>query len=212
MPRPIPTPALHFTHLRHLGTVADHGLLADIVAQARGLLTVEVGNRGIKEDRRRRVVKVQPGGVVADYAPFYYAPRSPMMSAIEHGRVPEYQDGCDRIIYLVTTTQVLMAGDNPVLITDRNAVLKFAKYGSGEEALDTLVDWPLMRATWWNNTPEDPDRRERRMAECLVHQSVPWAAFAGVVTKSEQVATEVRDILARRELETPVSVRRGWYF
>jgi hypothetical protein len=177
--RPVPTPALHFTHVNHLTTVADHGLLADNVAQARGLLTVEVGNRGIKAERRRRTVKLQPGGVVADYAPFYYAPRSPMMSAIEHGKVPEYQDGCDRILYLVTTTQALLAGGNPVLVTDRNAVLTFAKYGSGEAALDTLVDWPLMEAIWWNNTADDPDGRERRMAECLVYQSVPWAAFTG---------------------------------
>ncbi|QNE20014.1 DUF4433 domain-containing protein [Kribbella qitaiheensis] len=35
--------------------------------------------------------------------PFYYAPRSPMMHNIHKGKVPSYQDGCERLIYLATT-------------------------------------------------------------------------------------------------------------
>ncbi len=62
----------------------------------------DVGNQGIKARRSRRAVPVGPGGVVADYAPFYFAPRSPMMFAIEHGNVPTYSSGCDELIYLVS--------------------------------------------------------------------------------------------------------------
>ncbi|MEI6622203.1 MAG: DarT ssDNA thymidine ADP-ribosyltransferase family protein [Actinomycetes bacterium] len=73
-------PVMHFTHVDHLRTIAARGLLADELAQAEGLLSVDVGNREIKSRRRRRQVRVQPGGVVADYVPFYFAPRSPGIS------------------------------------------------------------------------------------------------------------------------------------
>jgi hypothetical protein len=76
-PDPSPSPKLimHFTHVSHIAAIAADGLLSDTAAQATASFKVEVGNAGIKEQRRRRPVPVAPGGVVADYAPFYYAPQ-----------------------------------------------------------------------------------------------------------------------------------------
>ena len=95
MSRPQPTFVVHFTSVDHLGSIATEGLLADTGAQAQGVLEVEIGNTDIKARRARREVPVAPNGVVADYVPFYFAPRSPMMYSIHRGNVPTYQDGCD---------------------------------------------------------------------------------------------------------------------
>lgn len=214
MTRPVPTQILHFTRVEHLATIAQHGLLSDALAQQAGLLTVEVGNQGIKGDRALRAVPIAPGGVVAGYAPFYYAARSPMLSSIYHGRVPTYQDGIDRLVYLVSTVEKVRSLGGVVLMTDRNAVLEFAEFwslDSGEPAAD-FVDWPLMREKYWANTAEDPQRRERRMAECLVHEMVPFEAFSEVVVKSSDVAEEARAVLAGNGAAIPVIVRPGWYF
>ena len=127
---------LHFTHVDHLVAVAQHGLLSDTVARACGLLTNEVGNREIKERRRRRVVPIAPGGVVADYVPFYFAPRSPMMYSIHRGNVPEYPDGIEPLVYLVTTIERLFVLGCAVLTTDRNAVLGYAEFHRGLDSLD----------------------------------------------------------------------------
>ena len=96
---------LHFTRVEHLPLIVEHGLLSD--ARVAKHLQVEIGNRGIKAQRARRAVPVPPGGVVADYVPFYSAPRSPMMFAIHCGNVPTYTAGCDRLIYLVTSLERL---------------------------------------------------------------------------------------------------------
>lgn len=212
MPRPTPTPLIHFTHVEHLPTIVHEGLLADTVAQARGLLTVEVGILGIKARRRTRVVPIAPGGFVADCAPFYYAPRSPMMFVIERGGVPTYSAGCNELVYLVTTVERLQALGLVTLFTDRNAVLAYASFTSDQAALDELIDWKLMRAHVWSDTPVELDRKERRMAECLAHQRVPWQAFTEVVTKTETCATAARAALATVGGPTPVVVRPGWYF
>ena len=203
---------MHFTHVAHLGSIARDGLLADTQAQLSASFQVEVGNLGIKDARRRRQVPLPPGGVVADYAPFYFAPRSPMMFAIDAGNVPSYNDGCDNLVYLVTHVDHLIELDLPVLFTDRNAVLGLATYSSNPEDLDALIDWQLMRAKYWNDTPEEPDRRERRMAECLVHDRVPWVAFDYIVTRNQECAARAAQHLAAVSASARMFVRPGWYF
>lgn len=214
MPRPIPTRIYHFTRVEHLPTVIELGLLCDNHAQAEGLLSIEVGNTGIKGRRATRPVTVRPGGVVADYAPFYFATRSPMMFSIHMGNVPGYTQGIDRLIYLATTVERLLeVGLDPVL-TDRNAVLDYAEFiqlRDGEPA-DGFIDWSLMEETYWYDTETYPDRRERRMAECLVPSAVPWDAFLFVGTRSETISDEVRGLIGDSGSGPRVAARPRWYF
>jgi hypothetical protein len=149
MTRPVPTTVLHFTHVNHLASIVEHGLVADSAAHAAGLLEVEVGNIGIKQARYDRAVPVSPFGVVADYVPFYFAPRSPMMFAIEHGNVPTYAGGCDDLVYVVTTAERLVELGSFVLFTDRNAVLALTSFAATLEQAEESVDWPLMRERYW---------------------------------------------------------------
>lgn len=214
MVRPIPTPTYHFTRVEHLTTIIATGLHCDVVAQDQGLLLKEIGEPGIKQSRRGRPVPVPPGGVVADYVPFYFAPRSPMLYRIVQGGVRSYADGDARIVYLCTTLERLAElGLDPVL-TDRNAAKRYAEFhrlSDGEPETD-FIDWPLMRAKMWNNDAEHPDRMERRMAECLVSQMVPWTAIEFVGAKSQTVADEVTALLAGAAHRPRVGIRREWYF
>lgn len=63
-----------------------------------------------------------------------------------------------------------------------------------------------MKERMWNSDAEHPDRMERRMAECLVHGTVPWEAiqFVGV--------DEVNAIREGAQHVPGVGIRRGWYF
>lgn len=210
--RPVPTQVLHLTHVSHLRTLIEQGLLADTAAQASGHLAQEIGNESVKSRRRNLRVSAGPGGLVADYAPFYFAPRSPMLSAIHHGRVPSYSDGTANLIYLVSTVERLVELDQPLVFSDRNAAKEYAKFFDNVADLDDVVDWPLMAATYWNDTAEFPDRRERRMAELLVHQRVPWDAFVEVVAQNPDCASIARQLLTTLGQSTPVNVRPEWYF
>lgn len=71
------------------------------------MLTVEAGDTSVKRLRKRREAPLQPGGVVADYVPFYFGYRSPMMFKIDRGGVPTYSGDCDDLVYLVTTVERL---------------------------------------------------------------------------------------------------------
>lgn len=140
MLRPVPTPLYHFTPIDHLATIIERGLLCDTQAAALGLQSIDVGNRGIKAQRRSRAVRAGPRGMVADYAPFYFAPRSPMMSAIHHGRVPEYMGGTESLVYLVTSVEQLMGLGLSLVFTDRNAVLGHAHHTTDPAELEEIID------------------------------------------------------------------------
>lgn len=202
----------HFTHLTNLNSIASTGLFADNLAHAAGRLTTEVGNRAIKGRRRLRRVGCGAGGVVADYVPFYFAARSPMLGSISQGRVPTYQGGQEDVVYLVSHVDRVLELALPFIICDRNAVGDYAAFSGDIDELDRLVDWPLMEQRMWNNTALEPERMERRMAEFLVHRHVPWDAFLGIAAFDDARCQQVRGVLDALGVTIDIRARPGWYF
>lgn len=99
-----------------------------------------------------------------------------------------------------------------MVFTDRNAVLETARYSQRVDDLDIMIDWKLMEAHYWANTDEEPDRRERRMAETLVHRCVPWQAVQYVAAYSPAWAGEAQAMLTRFRQSVPVGIEPDWYF
>lgn len=203
---------MHFTRVEHLPTIIGDGLLSDTQARLSGNLQVEIGHHDIKERRRRRNVTVAPGGVVADYAAFYFGQRSPMMYTLSLGNVSTYQGGFGRVVYLVSTLEALTAYGCRWIVSDRNAAQSLAKFAKAADNLNDFIDWPLMSAMQWGWCAEDPERPDRRAAECLAHGVVPWVAFTEVVAKNDATARVARQAIAAAGHSTPVNVRPEWYF
>lgn len=211
MTRPIPTPLFHFTHIEHLAGVMTNGLLCDEAAQA-GQLAHEIGDTWIKAQRRNVQVKAGPGGSVDQYAPWYFAPRSPMLYTLNRNRRLDPFGGKESIVYLASTVEHLRSLGLTLVHTDRNAYYGYASHHDRDEALDDIVDWKLMRSHMWNNTADEPDRMERRMAECLVHQSVPWEGILAIATKTQVRAGQVRAMIASATHQPDVLLKPDWYF
>lgn len=202
----------HFTHISNLASIAVEGLRSDAQVKASQWEPMEVGNADVKQRRRNLAVPLPPRGRVADYVPFYFAARSPMLYIISKGDVPTYSGGQDEIVYVVTSIERVVAEHLRFVFTNRNAALDFARYGNDLQDLDDYVDWGLMEARMWNSTDDEPDRMERRMAEFLVHGHVPWSTFVGVAARTEEVCRQAENALGSVGGEIPVRPRPGWYF
>lgn len=74
------------------------------------------------------------------------------------------------------------------------------------------VDWELMEAVIWANTPEDGDRVRRRQAEFLVHGGVPLALIDELAVIDDAVRSRVQELLDRAGSALRVVVRPDWYF
>ncbi|MDR1511963.1 MAG: DUF4433 domain-containing protein [Propionibacteriaceae bacterium] len=208
----------HFTHVSNLAGIVRDGLLCDSAVS--GSLQHEAGDQQIKRRRRQKAVPCDSGGVVADYVPFYFAPRSPMMYRITnpHGRagggVATYGRPPHELVYLVSSVERLRRAGLTLVLSDRNAATEYATFcdDPGRWFAEGFIDWAVMRATYWSNTPDDPDRMERRMAECLVHRRVPWDAVASVATHDVAVARQARAAFQASARAVAVEVKSGWYF
>jgi hypothetical protein len=85
-------PIYHITPIDNLpGIIKEGGLFCD--RDAKKIKFVSIGHKDIKERRIRKRVPLGRGGVLADYVPFYFAPRSPMLYTINRGNVEGYTRG-----------------------------------------------------------------------------------------------------------------------
>jgi hypothetical protein len=204
---------MHFTHIRNLpGILAAGCLQADSIVDRTSALRVEAGNLGVKAIRKRHPVTVTPFGYVADYVPFYFGPRSPMLYVIHKGSVPTYTEGQEPLIYLVSTVEAIAATGAACLFSDGNCASAITQVYSDLALLDTAVDWVVMRARMWNDTADDPDRKRRRMAEFLVHKQVPISCLTEITVRSAIIEQKVEVILGAHSVSLPVRVLPDWYY
>lgn len=208
---PLDRDILHVTHARHLSSIlTDGGLSADAIVGDR--LQYEIGDRGIKADRRAREVTCGPGGHPSDYVPFYFVPRSPMLYKIAVGGVPHYQDGQDSLLYFRSTIGDVVSAGLPWVFSNGNCGAILTEYFDDITLLDDKIDWPLQYAKMWNSTADDPTRATRRAAEFLVHSVMPWGLVREVVARTVEVGEFARRLLAVSGCTLPVTVRPDWYY
>lgn len=204
---------MHFTHIKNLPGILDAGCLqADNRVDRRSALRVEAADLGIKAARKMIRVSLAPYGCVADYVPFYFAPRSPMLYKLAKRSVSTYVHGQDPLIYLISTVEAVTHAGLRCLFSDGNCAVAVSRMSDDLSLLDSMVDWEVIRARMWSNTVEDPDRMRRRMAEFLVHERVPINLLAGIAVRTPEALAQVTDTLASRNVNLPVRVRPGWYF
>ena len=206
------TAIYHITHIRNLPNIlADEGLWCDQIVSVRRLAQVGIAHQHIKERRARKVVPVAPGGVVADYVPFYFAPRSPMLYVINKGGVEGYKDGQQPIVHLISSAEVVQIAGLRFTFTDGHAEMNISRFFTDLRDLNQ-IDWNIMRAGYWVDTREDGDRRRRRQAEFLVHQFFPLALVERIGVINQSMAEQVSRLLEPLAQQPAIRVEPAWYY
>lgn len=171
---------------------------------------VDVADSSIKLRRTTIAVGCGPGGVVGDYVPFYFAPRSPMLFRLHREHAEGHGDGQRALVYLVATTERLAEAGLQCVFSDGNAAHGLTRFSAD---LADRVDWDLMDAVIWANTPDDGDRVRRRQAELLAHGAVPLGLIDELVVIDGTVRSRVvQQLLDRAESALTVTIRPDWYF
>lgn len=212
MKNPREKPIYHITHIRNLpGIIQSGGLWCDNARIQRGINNLSIAHQDIKNRRARRLVPVAAGGTVADYVPFYFAPRSPMLCAIHHGAVAGYQDGQEKVLYLVSSIGEAVDCGRPWCFTDGHAEMLPSEFYNDLHQLKQ-VNWKVMASTYWNDTPDAPDRKRQRQAEYLVHEFYPWEKVLVIATINGTVASEVKRCISIADYQPKVVVESDWYY
>lgn len=204
------------------------GIVAQQALRSKGWLTnnrfdySDIAYQGAQGRRATKVVPHLPGGVIHDYVPFYFAPRSPMLFTINNGNVPGCTHGQDDIVHIVFTLDAIVQAGLPFVFYDYNATLGIATCYNDLADLDK-IDWPLFfeapclggYCKYWKSDMDKPryaTRMETRQAELMVHESVPLAHASGIGTYDAAKAAQVKAILDGAEIELPVEAKAEWYY
>lgn len=223
MTMPHPVRLFHITAIANLPDIFAKGALFSKNSVAKnGIGYANIAHQGAQGTRSVKSVPNPPGGNVHDFTPFYFAPRSPMLFAINRGNV----QGCDLrqadIVHLETTIDFVLAHGQPFVFYDRNATLAYSTPYADLADLDRVA-WDLITeqpqldgyCKFWQSNPSNQryvDRMEKRMAEFLVKSHVPLAALTRIGVFSSAQQQTVSQIVAAHNLAIPIVVMANWYF
>lgn len=206
------TAIYHITHVDNLpGLVSSGALLCDSLIRRNELSPRNIAYGNIKSRRSATEVTIPPGGVVSDYVPFYFCPRSPMLYAVHGGQVPGHEGGQVNVVHLVADAERLVESKLSCVHTEGHAAVQPLAFHNGCEGFQRL-DWPLIRSANWGNTAEDGDRKRRKQAEFLVHGSVPWTAISQIGVIDATIAARASALLATAAHRPEVVVQPQWYY
>ena len=209
---PQPTYIYHITHVDNLSSI----IAADGLRTCRDLRNddvdyVDIAHETLQDWRSTKRVLCGPGGVIHDYVPFYFAPRSPMLCAIHNGKVPNYQGGQGQVLHLVSSVQVVEKSALSFVFTDGHSRIDFTEFYDDLSDLDEL-DWQIMKEKYWSDTNADNDRKRRRQAEFLVHEFFPWGLIDSIGVPGPRMKDRVESILADSNHKPLVRICRDWYY
>jgi hypothetical protein len=177
----------------------------------RNLAFVSIAHQHIKERRAQKQVSCAPGGTLADYVPFYFAPRSPMLYVINKGGVEGYTGGQRPIVHLVSSAEAVQAAGLPFVFTDGHAEMDISRFFTNLRNL-TEIDWKIMQATIWRDTLQDGDRKRRRQAEFLAHQFFPLTLVGKIGAYNLSIAQQLAALFAASPYTPIINAEPTWYY
>lgn len=202
----------HIMDYQNLYSILETGFLsAHSLVVSKSISYADIAHKSIQNKRSVTPVQAYPYGMLHNYVPFYFAPRSPMLFAIDREQVDGYSGAQNSIIYLITRTDKIQNAGKDFVFTDGHAIMQWTEFYNDLNHLDQL-DWEVMRAKYWRDTEEDPDRKRRRQAEFLVYQSVELDLLLGIGVRNERMKNTVLEILKRAYMDLRVFVRPQFYY
>lgn len=208
-----PVPIYHFTDKANFPGILEVGGVHCKSWLPTRLQAKDISHYDIQQRRQTKRVGCGPGGFLHDYVPFYFAPSSPMMYAISKGNVEGCSSDTKRLVYLVSSVQSIQKAGMEFVFSDGHATKAFTKFYDDVADLDK-VDWGIMEQSYWGDTRDDGDRKRRRQAEFLIHETFSWQAVEFLVVKDRDMKQRLEKHLSEKwpHRIKPVKVEPGWYY
>lgn len=163
----------------------------------------DIANNDVQDKRSHTLVPFSPGGNLHNYVPFYFCGQTPMLLV---NKCRQYD-----IIFIVAYTETIASAGLPFTFTDRHAVVSYAQFYDNLEYLKYL-DWDSIKLRYWADTPDDPGRMEKKQAEFLVYNKLPWDQIYGIAVIDDGVACRVEKMVCAQKHKPVIKVKKEWYY
>lgn len=194
----------HMSSINNLGNIISQGgLICKNEMIENNVQYEDVANHDVQDKRSQTIVPFPPKGNLHCYVPFYFWGLTPMLL------VNQFRQ--NDIIFFVTHTETVARANLPFAFTDRHAIVSYARFYNELENLNNL-DWQTIKLKYWANTPEDPDRREKKQAEFLIHKKLPWEQIYGIAVNSEEALAKVESTVNGLHYKPIIKLKKEWYY
>lgn len=183
--------------------IYQDGLLCKNKIAANIVQYEDIANHDVQDKRSQTLVPFSPGGNLHSYVPFYFWGQTPMLLVNQHRQ--------NEIIFFVTHTKTIAKVGLPFVFTDRHAVVSYARFYNELDELKNL-DWETIKLRYWKNTSDDPGRREKKQAEFLIYNKLPWEQIYGIAVIDDNVGARVESIVNGLQHKPVIKTKREWYF
>ena len=198
------------THYKNLPFILENGLYAPN-SEIKDQDFTPIGFPTLIASRTEKEIPLPPAGTLADYIPFYFTVKSPMLFVINQANDPEViKTPQHEIIYLVTTLQKLQKYNCKFVFTDRHAKLAYAKFYNDINDINKL-NWDIINSQQWGRQYGN-ERIEIKSAECLVHKFIPFEAFLGIACKTQNIFDLINNELLKKNKNIVVKIKENYYF
>jgi hypothetical protein len=180
-------------HIQNLEYILVHGLHTIHSRQADPNF-LSIGDLSLIDYRKEKMdIPIEPYGGFSEYIPFYLGTRQPMLYKIATGweEIEEYPQS--DIIYIVSTLDLVEDHDLEYVFTDGHARAKITNFYNARSELKKL-DWKAIYAKNWGNTPEDPDKMNRKQSEFMVKNFMPTTCIERLLVYTEKTKARVRNL------------------
>lgn len=183
--------------------ISQGGLLCKNEMSANNVSYEDIANHDVQDKRAQTIVPFPPGGNLHNYVPFYFWGQTPMLLV--------NQSRQNDIIFFAAHTETVANEGLLFAFTDRHAVVSYAKFYNNLDELKNL-DWETIRLRYWADTPDDPARKEKKQAEFLIHNKLPWELIHGIAVINKDVSLHVEKILNASKHKPVIKVKQEWYY
>lgn len=171
---------------------------------------IPIGEQQLIKLRGDKEIKIAPFGTLRDYISFYFGVRSPMLYCIANGYDVQKLDQ-ENIIYLITSIEKLYETGVKFVFTDGHSYAALTQFFNSVEDL-AKIDWEAVRSKRWNNTLDDPDRKRRKEAECLVFKELTFDKILAISVYNQNASNYISSVLQKNNLNIPVFIKPEWYY
>lgn len=208
--------AYHFTQLDNIATIFKaKELRADIDAKPKNNSL----DQTIKAKRRTKKIKIAPYGLLGDYVPFYFAPRSPALLQLASGDHMNKVSQNELVFFRLDFRPVAdgLINESLSLISNQHPLKTGAIfYPATPENITTRINWKTIKSFRWNNTDEYPNRKSQREAELLIYQRLRLEQVNGakvtLATRTNMLQRKIQKMCEENNLNIDVEVQPSYFY
>ena len=199
------------THIENIPHILRNGLVTRH-SPAASEDFVRIGDISLIEVRDDIKAPVPPGGMLSEYIPFYFGPRSPMLYQISTGFDGVKQFPQQEIVYIVTSLDKIREHHLPYFFTDGH-IRSFTSTSYNDDKYLEKLDWSAIFATYWKSDEADLRKQEKKQAELLVKNYVPVNAIELFCVYNEHAKGILYSFLSgmNHEFEVRISPKKLYY-